>query len=164
MKTHRNLLLRARHIRKISARLRRLARRVPLPLDHMHLRPVLRRHRRLERVRLAGEVALAFVLDLFRCAKAKPTNQHGALVFLSPHKRGAMRGGGTGKREKTHRTQPPTRTRDPARLRQLNIRTPIPQPVDPEPGQRNDIFFLGPVREVDRERGVPDLLYDDGSA
>lgn len=82
-KTHRNLLLRARHIRKISARLRRLARRVPLPLDHMHLRPVLRRHRRLERVRLAGEVALAFVLDLLQRTKIKSTLYSSLLLSIS---------------------------------------------------------------------------------
>lgn len=64
----------------------------------------------------------------------------------------------------TYGTQIPARTRNIARLRQLNIRTPIPQPINPQPRQRDDILLLLPTRELHREARVPDLLDDDGPA
>ena len=65
--THGDLFLRTRHIRERRARPRILARCVPLPLVAARLRARAgadgRGEVRLERVRLAGKVALSLVLD-----------------------------------------------------------------------------------------------------
>lgn len=144
---------------------------MPLPLDHMLLRPVRRAHRRLERVRLAGEVALAFVLDLRTWKDQRVVGAGAGMRGGNGHRKTQNEArecvdvcGRVKERKQTHRAQPPTRTRDPTRLRKLNIRTPVPQPVDPQPRQRDHVLLLLPIREADRERRVADLLHDNGPA
>ena len=65
--SHGDLFLRTRHIRERRARLRVLARCVPLPLIAARLRTGARTDRRgkvrLERVRLSGKVPFTLVLD-----------------------------------------------------------------------------------------------------
>lgn len=48
-------------------------------------------------------------------------------------------------------------------LAQLNIRRTVPQAVDPQSRQREEVLLLPARRQLDGEHGVADLLDDDGS-
>ena len=112
-RTYADLLFVTSHVRKRSACLDVLARRVPLPLERVHrvVRP-RRRDNRLERVRLAREVTLAFVLDLDRES-----------ACLNKMKVQA---------KTTHGRQPSSRALNVRVLRQLNIRRSVPQAIYPQ--------------------------------
>lgn len=66
--------------------------------------------------------------------------------------------GGSGK---TYGGEPPGRTLNVARFGQLDVRRAVPEPIDPQAGQRDQEFLLVAVGQVDREDRVPDLLDDD---
>ena len=50
---------------------------------------------------------------------------------------------------------------DVARVRELDVRAAVPEPVDAEAGERDEVLLDGPAGERVREDGVPDLLDDD---
>ena len=67
------------------------------------------------------------------------------------------------KSKNAYHTNKPLPTRNPTRLRQLNIRTPIPQPIDPQLGQRDQKLidnFPG-LGVLHRQHAMSDLLHDD---
>lgn len=90
-------------------------------------------------MRLATKVALAFVLDL------------STLSSIEHRQKSQL---------KTHSAQPPSATLDVARIRQLDVRAPVPQPVDPELRQRDQELFGLAGGKLDIEDRMSDLFHD----
>lgn len=66
--------------------------------------------------------------------------------------------------ERTHRRQPARRALDVRRLGELDVRRAVPQPVDAEARERDEVLLALAARELDREDRVADLAHDDAAA
>ena len=111
-------------------------------------------------VGLSAEVAFTLVLDLSGVTHQSPSPETKTKRNKKKLEIGIEMETET---KNTHHTNKPLPTRNPTRLRQLNIRTAIPQPIDPQLGQRDQklIHNFPGLGVLDRQHAVPDLLHDD---
>ena len=63
----------------------------------------------------------------------------------------------------TDRAQPAITTLDITRLGKLDIRTTVPQTINPQPRKRDEVLFLIAWGKINSEHRMSNLLYYDAS-